>query len=116
MDEHGEPLPGATVLEKESGNGTITDMDGKFALAVSPDALIVVSYIGYADSDVRVNGKTDFVILLKEDTQMMSEVVVVGYGVQRKENLSGSVDQLTAAQLEQRPITDVARGDRKSVV
>ena len=110
MDEHGEPLPGATVLEKESGNGTITDMDGKFALAVSPDALIVVSYIGYADSDVRVNGKTDFVILLKEDTQMMSEVVVVGYGVQRKENLSGSVDQLTAAQLEQRPITDVARG------
>ena len=106
-DSNGEPLIGATILEKESGNGTITDTEGKFTLSIPVDAVIVVSYVGYRDKLVAVNGKTSFFkIELEDDAETLGEVVVVGYGIQKKANLSGSVDQITSTQLEQRPMTD----------
>ncbi|WP_290091561.1 SusC/RagA family TonB-linked outer membrane protein, partial [Parabacteroides goldsteinii] len=109
-DATGEPLIGATVLEKASGNGTITDVDGNFSLAVPSDAVLSVSYIGYKPQDIVVNGKTTFNVVLEDDSEKLEEVVVVGYGVQRKVNLSGSVDQINAKQLEARPITNISKG------
>lgn len=110
VDSNGEPLIGATIREKESGNGTITDVDGKFTLSIPVDAVIVVSYVGYRDKLIAVNGKTSFKIELEDDTETLGEVVVVGYGIQKKANLSGSVDQITSTQLEQRPMTDLSKG------
>jgi sugar/nucleoside kinase (ribokinase family) len=109
-DATGEPLIGATVLEKASGNGTITDVDGNFSLAVPSDAVLSVSYIGYKPQNIVVNGKTTFNVVLEDDSEKLEEVVVVGYGVQRKVNLSGSVDQINAKQLEARPITNISKG------
>lgn len=110
VDIMGEPLIGATVQEKESGNGTITNVEGKFTLSVPTDAVIVISYIGYENKQIAVNGKTNFKVVLEDDAAKLEEVVVVGYGVQRKINLSGSVDQINSKQLEQRPITDLSKG------
>jgi TonB-linked SusC/RagA family outer membrane protein len=110
VDKAGDPLVGATIREKGTSNGAVTDMDGKFTLSVSASGTIVISYIGYRDKSVPVNGKSSFRIELEEDAAKLNEVVVVGYGVQKKVNLSGSVDQISAAQLEQRPIVDLAKG------
>ena len=99
-DKSGEPLIGATIVEKASGNGMIADPDGNFNLAVSSDAVLEISFIGYKSQQIQVNGKTTFSIVLEEDAENLEEVVVVGYGVQRKVNLSGSVDQINAKQLE----------------
>lgn len=104
------PLPGATILEKASGNGTVTDADGNFNLAVPSDATLEISYIGYKTQLIVVNGKSTFNIVLEDDSEKLEEVVVVGYGVQRKVNLSGSVDQINAKQLEARPITNISKG------
>ena len=80
-DKSGEPLIGATIVEKASGNGTIADPDGNFNLAVSSDAVLEISFIGYKSQQIQVNGKTTFSIVLEEDAENLEEVVVVGYGV-----------------------------------
>lgn len=74
------PIAGANVVEKGTTNGTITDMDGNFSLEVSPNSILVVSYIGYKDQEIPVNNQTSFNIKLAEDSQALDEVVVVGYG------------------------------------
>lgn len=85
IDEAGIPVIGANILVKGTTNGTITDMDGKFTLINVPEnAILVVSYIGYLDREIPVAGKSTLEIRLKEDTQKLDEVVVVGYGVQKK--------------------------------
>lgn len=95
-DAAGEPIIGASVLEKGTTNGTITDFDGKFALSVTPGATLVVSYIGYQTQEMKaVSGKT-MDIQLKEDTEMLDEVVVVGYGTQKRKNFTGSVSTVKA--------------------
>lgn len=105
----GEPIIGANVVEQSTGNGTITDLDGKFTLSVAPNATIVISYIGYVDQLVPVGNKTSFKITLKEDSQSLDEVVVVGYGTQKKVNLSGSVASVNISELtDSRPITNVS--------
>lgn len=110
VDTSGIPLIGVTVLETSSGNGTVTDIDGNFSIAVSSDAVLQFSYVGYKSKSVNVNGNKDFNIVLEEDSETLDEVVVVGYGVQKKINLSGSVDQVSSEQLEQRPMSDLSRG------
>lgn len=109
-DTQGEPLIGATILEKASGNGTVTDIDGNFSLSVPADAILEISYIGFRAQQLTVNGKTSFRVKLEDDSEKLEEVVIVGYGVQRKVNLSGSVDQINAKQLEARPITNISKG------
>lgn len=109
-DPTGEPLIGATILEKASGNGTITDIDGKFNLMVPADATLEVSYLGYKAKLIQVDGKTELNVVLDNDSEQLEEVIVVGYGVQRKVNLSGSVDQINAKQLQARPITNISKG------
>lgn len=85
------PVIGANVYEKGTTNGTITDMTGAFSLNVSPNAELIVSYIGYAEQHIRVNGQTTFPLLLVEDLQKLDEVVVTGYGTMRKKDLTGAV-------------------------
>lgn len=110
LDQSGEPIIGANVVEKGTMNGIITDMDGKFILDVATDATLVVSYIGYTTMEVPVSNKQNLSITLKEDTETLEEVVVVGYGTQKKVNLTGAVSQVTSKVLENRPITNLGQG------
>lgn len=101
VDSKGEAIIGANIMEKGTDNGTITDYDGKFNLKVSPNSVIVVSYIGYKSVEVRVSQmKADGRIVLKEDAEIMDEVVVVGYGTQKKATLTGSVSQVGGEDLK----------------
>lgn len=84
------PVIGANVLEKGTTNGVITDIDGNFTLNVQPGATIVVSFIGYQPQEIVVGSQTNFKIQLKEDTELLDEVVVVGYGVQKKKLVTGA--------------------------
>ena len=95
-DASGEPVIGASVLEKGTTNGTITDFDGKFSLSVAPGATLVVSYIGYQTQEVTAAAGKLMNIQLAEDTEMLDEVVVVGYGTQKRKNFTGSVSTVKA--------------------
>ncbi|MDO4179705.1 MAG: TonB-dependent receptor [Bacteroidales bacterium] len=102
-DSKGETIIGANVLEKGTTNGTITGIDGDFHLTVSADATLIVSFIGYKTTEVPVSGQPKIKIVLKEDNEMLEEVVVVGYGVQKKANLTGSVAAVSSKELENIP-------------
>ena len=106
-DERGEPIVGANVVEKGTSNGTITDLEGKFSLTVSEKSVLIVSYIGYNTQDVTVTSKTVYNIQLEEDSQALDEVVVVGYGTQKKVNLTGSVASVSSDEIKDRVQTDV---------
>ena len=91
VDNLGEPVPGANVVEKGTTNGIITDMDGAFSLTVAPDAVLEISYIGYVTQSVSVKGKSTLNITLREDSQALEEVVVTGFGLsQKKATLTGA--------------------------
>jgi len=109
-DTNEEPLPGATVLEKGTNNGTITDAGGNFKLTVADDAVLVVSFVGYKSLEVAVTGQSNINITLSEDQTALEEVVVVGYGSQKKVNLTGAVDVVDAERLENRPIISTGEG------
>ena len=109
-DADGEPIIGANVVEKGTTNGVITDIDGNFSLNVSQDAILKISYIGYQPQEVPVGNQDDLTIRLLDDFQALEEVVIVGYGTQRKANLTGAVAQVTGKSLESRPIVNLAQG------
>lgn len=94
IDSNGEAIIGASVVVKGTSNGTITDIDGNFTLTVPVKSILTVSYVGYETVYVPVDGKKTFSITLKEDTEMLDEVVVVGYGTQKKATLTGSISQV----------------------
>lgn len=97
-------MPGASVIVKGTTNGSITDADGKVVLYnVAPDAVLVVSFVGYATVEVPVNNRAVVSVLLKDDSLALDEIVVVGYGTQKKANLTGAVDQVGAETFEGRP-------------
>ena len=106
-DANGEPIIGASVVIKGTTNGTITDFDGNFMLEVPAKATLVVSYVGYKTLEVPVNGKKTLNINLKEDTEMLDEVVVVGYGTQKKATLTGSVSQVGGEELKKVAATNL---------
>lgn len=95
VDETGEELIGATVMEKGTTNGTGVDMDGNFQLKVNPDATLVVSYLGYDTMDVPVNGQTNLHIVMKSGSTNLDEAVVIGYGTVKKSDATGSVALVT---------------------
>lgn len=103
------PIIGASVVEKGTTNGTVTDLDGNFSLNVSANSTLVVSYIGYKDQEIKVGNQRTFNIQLSEDTQKLDEVVVVGYGTQKKVNLTGSISTLDTKDIEARPVTNVSQ-------
>lgn len=107
VDENGEPVIGANVIEKGTTNGTVTDIDGRYSLSVPESSVLTVSYIGYADKEVRVGTGTIIDVSLLEDTQALDEVVVVGYGTMKKSDLTGSVVNVNQEQLRNLPATSI---------
>lgn len=110
LDAKGEPVIGATIMEKGTNNGTITDFDGNFILNVSENSMIEISYIGYQTQTIQAVSGKELAVTLKEDTELLEEVVVVGYGTQKKVNLSGSVASVGSDVLEGRPIVSAGQG------
>ena len=107
VDMMGEPIIGANVVE--SGNktvGTITDLDGKFTLNVSKEATLVITYVGFTEKRVKVNGRSQLTIKLEEDSKTLDEVIVVGYGSVKKSNLTTSVAKISSDAIDGRPITN----------
>lgn len=98
------PVIGASVVEKGTTNGTLTDVDGNFALQVQPNAVITISYVGYISQDISVNNKNRFQVLLQEDIQTLSDVVVTGYMTQRKADLTGAVSVLKTEEAKNIPV------------
>lgn len=90
-DETGSPLPGATVLEKGTTNGTTTDFDGNFTINTGEDAILEISYLGYSTQEVAVNGLTSVSVQMSPDATQLEDVVVVGYGTQKKSDVTGSI-------------------------
>ncbi|NKI25457.1 TonB-dependent receptor [Arenibacter sp. 6A1] len=108
-DMDGIPLPGANIVEKGTTNGVTADFDGNFSITVAnSNSILVVSYIGYATTEIPINGKTRIQIALKESAAGLEEVVVVGFGTQKKVNLTGSVATVDGETLTKRPVTNAA--------
>ncbi|MDR2087153.1 MAG: SusC/RagA family TonB-linked outer membrane protein [Dysgonamonadaceae bacterium] len=103
-DETGEPVIGASIAEKGTTRGTVTDFDGNFQLTVAENAVLVISYIGYATQEVPVTDASTLRIILKEDAQLLDELVVIGYGSMKKGDLTGSVELLTVKDMNKGPI------------
>lgn len=106
-DAMGPPIIGANVLEKGTTNGVITDIDGNFALNVKPGATIVVSFIGYVSQEIKITDQTTVNITLKEDSEMLDEVVVVGYGTMKKSDLSGASVSMSEDKIKGSIITNL---------
>ncbi len=99
--ENGETLPGVTVVVKGTNTGTTTDLDGKFTLKAGKEATLVFSYVGYKTVEIKLNGKTSINIQLEANTELLDEVVVVGYGVQKKSDVTGSLVSLGGEELQE---------------
>ena len=109
-DETGSPVIGAGVIVKGTTVGAATDIDGKFALSDVPaDGTLTVSSIGYDPLEIEVNGKTSFNITLYTDSEMLEEVIMVGYGTQKKSDVTGSISSVTAESMENRSVSDVGQ-------
>jgi len=106
-DESGLPVPGASVLIKGTTTGTATDFDGNFSIQASSTATLVVSYLGYASREVNVDGQTNLQVALEPSTETMEEIVVVGYGTQKKTLVTGAISKITARELEAQPLVRV---------
>lgn len=105
-DERGEPVIGANVVEKGTTNGVITDINGKFTFLVADNAILEITYIGYVAQNIPVKNQTNISVTLLEDSQTLDEVVIVGYGVQKKINMTGSVATVDFGEkMESRPLS-----------
>ena len=107
VDASGEPVIGASVMVKGTSTGTVTDYDGNFTIDnVSQNATLVISYVGYRTQNVAVGGKSQFNITLEDDKQLLDEVVVVGYGVQRKSDVTGALTRVGEKEINSRPVNN----------
>ena len=107
VDKTGETVIGASVVVKGTTNGTITDFDGKFTLSNVPnDGTIEISFVGYKTQEISVAGKSTVQVVLEEDTEVLDEVVVVGYGVQKKSDVTGAMASVGSKEIESRPVTN----------
>lgn len=102
VDKAGEPIIGANIIERGTTNGVITDIDGKFKLNVADNSVLIVSYIGYDKQELNVRGQSVVNITLSEDSKALDEVIVVGYGTQKKVNMTGAVASLSASDVKDR--------------
>lgn len=118
-DQNGEPIIGANVLVKGTTNGIITDINGNYSLAnVTEDATIQFSYIGYQTTEVKANSKELARIILKEDSELLDEVIVVGYGVQKRSDVTGAISSVTSEKLNSTPsssLGEMLRGQAAGV-
>ena len=109
LDEAGEPIIGASVQVQGTKTGAITDFNGNFSVQAASNATLVVSYVGYTTEKVSVGGRNNIQITLKEDVAMLNDVVVIGYGVQKKSDLSGAVASLKGDEIKNLSTTDAAK-------
>jgi len=110
VDEKGQPLPGATVRIKGVKSGATTDTNGFFALEAPDNSVLIVSYIGYNDKEVTASGTAPLQIALVPEAKSLTEVVVVGYGTQKKVNLTGAIATVNADKLDSRPMVNLGDG------
>lgn len=106
-DNNGEPMIGVSVLEKGTANGVITDLDGNFALRVNRGSILVFSYVGYVTQELKASANMK--VTLKEDSKSLEELVVIGYGVQKKSDLTGAISQVKSEDINNRTITDATQ-------
>ncbi len=107
VDEHGNPIIGATVVIKGTTVGTVTDLDGLFELPdVLQDTVILISYVGYISEEIAVADKDFINVILEEDILGLEEIIVIGYGIQKKSNVTGAISQLKSEDMENRTITN----------
>ena len=108
-DEAGEPVIGATVKVQGSNEGAITDFDGNFSVKAASNATLSVSYVGYITQQVSVGGRSNISVTLKEDTNTLNDVVVIGYGTMKKSDISGSVATINREQMERKVPVNIAQ-------
>ena len=109
-DANGDPIIGASIIEKgNTGNGTITDLNGAFSLMVPANATLTVSYIGFIPQEVKAVSGSHLSVSLKEDTQLLEEVVIIGYGVQKRKDITGAVSSLSGDQFADIPVSDISK-------
>jgi TonB-linked SusC/RagA family outer membrane protein len=106
----GDPLPGVNIVVQGTTIGTTTDMDGNYTIEAPSDATLVFTFVGYQERTADVNGRNEINISMQQAVTELEEVVAVGYGTQKKENLTGAVDMASAERLESRPIRSVGEG------
>lgn len=108
-DSTGEPVIGGNVLVKGTTNGTITDVDGNFSLSdVKSTDVLIFSYIGYVSQEVLIGNKTKIEVILKEDSEKLDEIVVVGYGTVKRRDLTGAVASISGEKLARNPVSNIA--------
>lgn len=108
-DEYNLTIPGVSIIIKGTTTGTVSDVDGKFSISVADDDILVFSFIGYASQEIAVSASSTINVTLSEDTQNLDEIVVVGFGEQKKANLTGAVATIDSKALESRPVQNVGQ-------
>ena len=106
IDNFGDPVLGASVVEKGTTNGCTTDLDGKFELTVKNGATLVISFVGFTSQELKAAANMN--VTLEEDSKTLEETIVVGYGVQKKSSLTGAVSQVKSEDMQARTITDAS--------
>ena len=110
-DQFGQPLPGANIIEKGTNNGTQSDFDGKFSLIVSEkNAVLVISYLGFVTQEILISDSTPITIILQEDNAKLDEIVVVGYGAQRKADLTAPISTISGGEIASQPSVNAVSG------
>ena len=108
MDDLNEPVIGASVIEKGTSNGVVTDLDGQFTIQVEKGAVLQISYIGYVTQSIKANATMK--VVLKEDNNVLDEVVAIGYGAVKRKDVTTAVSSVSTKDLENRPIVSAAQG------
>lgn len=108
VDQQGMPVVGAGVVVRGTQTGSVTDLDGRFTVMAAKDATLTVSFIGYTTREVPVGTQTDIRIVLEENVQSIDDVVVVGFGTQKKETVTGAIGQLSGKELMRSPVTNIS--------
>ena len=107
-DNAGIPIVGATIMEKGSTNGTVSDLDGNFSLQMNSQGTILISYIGYITQEIKVNKNDKLIITLEEDTETLDEVVVVGYGAIQKRSVSTAISTVKGGKISEMPTSNIS--------
>ena len=108
-DSSGEPLIGVSIFVKSTNNGTVSDLDGKFTVTAKTGDILHISYVGYISQEIKAEENKQLRIIMEEDTKKLEEVVIVGYGTQKKVNLTGSVSSISAEDLASKPVMSTAQ-------
>ncbi|WP_010663019.1 SusC/RagA family TonB-linked outer membrane protein [Marinilabilia salmonicolor] len=106
-DNTGQPLPGVNIIVEGTSTGTITDVDGNYSLEAPSDGALVFNFIGFASQTVPIDGRSEIDVVLEQSDISLSEVVVVGYGTQKRENLTGAVTDIRAERMENKPVSSL---------